>query len=297
MRYPATPERKPRRRWLRKTILTVMLVLVAALGVVFALLRSEPTHWKEHQAFLEQTSPDEMKRLAEGVEQELAILAESIDLGRSVFPDSRRSPASRQGDAKDSPNSTQINATPSEGKPLSEVRIDASRTLRLTEPQLKALVLERFDEWMSQRGYVKPDEVTEPMVGLKGGGFVLAFRLATPHFTQILSAQFDVAIQADGMALMKMDQFQAGRLPIPAHSIGEWIRSKAPGDQRLAKIGDWLGKLEDFEFKPVFELENRRRARVESFAVHGRTVELTVRVQDHRTYRQANEAFAVVPTN
>ena len=66
-------------------------------------------------------------------------------------------------------------------------------------------------------------------------------------------------------------------------------------------MGRWLSKLERLVFKPVMELEHRHRARVEACQVHEKGIGLRVRVQDHRTYRAANQtrikALATVATD
>ena len=72
----------------------------------------------------------------------------------------------------------------------------------------------------------------------------------------------DVTIGGDGLSLLELGTFTAGRLPIRAASIGRYLRNKAGNSETIARVGEWLGKLEAVKFKPVLELEHCRRARV-----------------------------------
>ena len=51
--------------------------------------------------------------------------------------------------------------------------------------------------------------------------------------------------------------------------------------------------LEKLTFKPVMKMAHRRRARIETYATTENGIELTVRIQDHKTYRSANQATAL----
>ena len=160
------------------------------------------------------------------------------------------------------------------------------------DDELRALVAARFDEWMESRGYVMPKGITDPTIAIDGNTLILAFEYRTPHFSQVISAKFDLEIEADGMALLTLEEFLAGSLPVPVHAIGRYLAEQVPGDDEgVAKVGEWLGKLEQLRFKPVLELKHRRRAQVTAYDVVDGGIELTVRIQDYRTYKGIGDSI------
>ncbi|GAB4108961.1 MAG: hypothetical protein Kow00105_17120 [Phycisphaeraceae bacterium] len=162
---------------------------------------------------------------------------------------------------------------------------------------MAAIVQVRLDEWMQERGYVKPEEIQNPMVTVDDGELIMAFKLDAGKLSAVISGKFDVNIMDNGMAEITLRRFLVGRLPVPAKTIGEYLREKSGGDYRAEQVGEWLAKLQRIEVKPVIELEHRRRARIIDYQILKSGLELTVRVQDHRTYKQMNEALSGVPVD
>lgn len=271
-----------RRRRIRRRVLFILLVVmpVAALGVAFYLLRREPAYWKQHEAFLAQTPPEKITAINDEVSARIEELASAIAGadGSSAAEAGGRATAGAGG-------------TGAAGKAkLDEVRMDETRKLFLNEEELRALVAARLDEWAESRGYVMPKEIKSPGVAIDDGRLVMAFKFESSQFSQVLSGLFDVAIMEDGMALLTMEQFVVGSLPVPVRMIGSYLSKNAPEESdRMAKIGRWLAKLERLEFKPVLEMEHRRRARVTDFMISDEGLALTLRVQDRLTYREQNE--------
>ena len=288
------PKKRSPLRFLFKAAFTVVAVLIVGSAVVFYLAQSEPTYWKEHQKMLRETTPEQFEQLAEEVNDQLDALAtlglEEID--QEIYAHSESRDAMTGIDADDSPTDEAI--TP-KVKP-EDVHINKEKTILLNNNQLAATVQTRMDQWMGERGYVKPDEINDPMIAVSGGNLVMAFELEAGGVSQVISGRFDLKIREDGIAELTMDSFQVGNLPVPADAIGEHLRNST-GDDRAVKAGEWLEKLQYMEFKPVIELENRRRARVQSYKLLEKGLELTVRVQDHKTYKAMNSALAGVPTN
>lgn len=254
-----TPKPRRRRRWVR-IVLLLLLIPVLALGVAIYLLRSEPEHWRRREAFRESTTPAEREAIVQDVRLRLDDLS-SIGI--------------------------------EDGRDPSEVRIDKVVQVVVSEPEINALIESQLQAWMDDRGYVMPNEVRDPMVAIEQPQLVMAFEVAVSGYSQILSAYFDVEMLDDGQAEMKLDAFEAGQLPVPSQQLGKWLRRQS-GSESLAQAGEWLSKLDSLQFKPVIELEHRRRARIEAFDVLSDGVELTVRVQDHRTYKDQNAAMAAV---
>ncbi|RMH13857.1 MAG: hypothetical protein D6698_13480, partial [Gammaproteobacteria bacterium] len=178
-----------------------------------------------------------------------------------------------------------------------DVPIDTTQTITLNNEEMVAIVQVRLDEWMQERGYIKPEEIQNPMVTVDDGELVMAFKLDAGKLSAVISGKFDVNILDNGMAEITLRRFLVGRLPVPAETIGEYLREKSGGDYRAEQVGEWLAKLQRIEIKPVIELEHRRRARIIDYQILKGGLELTVRVQDHKTYKQMNEALSGVPVD
>ncbi len=286
---------------IKRTLIIGVSVVLLIVGTTYFLAQSEPGYWKEHQRFITETSPTRMQALADEVE---AKIDELSNLGLEEAQDNRGEveswmqsltrPTERVADSGDDTEAGQ-NEEQDTIKP-EDVKINVEKTLTLTNEQLAAIVETRFDEWMSERGYERPKEVQDPMVVVRDGDLVMAFRLESGSFSAVISGKFFVEILDNGMAELTLRRFQVGQLPVPSDMLGEHLRKASGGDSRMQQIGEWLGKLQFIEVKPVLEIENRRRARVMDYKIVNDGLELTVRVQDYKTYKSMNEALADVPT-
>ncbi|MCC6680671.1 MAG: hypothetical protein IT445_07185 [Phycisphaeraceae bacterium] len=282
---PTQPVRKRKWKILRRALLIVLLLIVSVMGGVVFLLRSQTPQWKEHQRFLSTHSTAQIEQLAAGAEKTI----EQVISGDIEALLAQSSSASASPDAKPATAPGASNGDAGEEKPIDPtmIRIDEVRKLSLTRDELAALVTARYEQWLDSRGYVKPAELTEPMIQPEGAQLVAAFKFVTRGFSQVFTARFDLVFHDDGYATLKLDSLQAGRMPIPAAEVSDYLRKNA-GNSALA-AGEWLSKLEDLRFKPVLDdLPYRRRARVLGFNSEGEIVELTIRVQDFRTYAETN---------
>lgn len=295
-----TPARKQRTRGgLRKLItrvvvLTLLAVLLTA-GVVIYLAKSEPGYWKQHEKFLAETTPQEMEKLAGQVEDKLKMLANlGIDQNDPATQTLRE--LTGQGTGNQTTADGVVETTEFKIKP-EDVHINTEQTITLDNEQLAAVVQLRMDEWMLERGYVKPKEIEDPMMAVDDGNLVMAFKFKAGKFNAIISGKFDLTILENGMAVLTLKRFLVGKLPVPADSLGEHLRRQSGGDPRAEKVGEWLGKLQELEVKPVIELEHRRRARVMAYKTLKDGLEMTVRIQDHKTYKEMNDALAGVPVD
>ena len=320
-------KRPRRRRVVRRVLIGGCLVSGILLGAAVYLLRSEPDYWTRHRAFIRGHSSAEIEMLARSVQQRLDKLIRvagdrSPDVQNSMGGHSRGAVASggdpvEQGEVvrrgiyyKDTDRVTK--GTLVQSKVLTaassprllealhvqpqDIRVDVTRELFVSEPEMQALVAARLDDWMASRGYVMPPYIHDPMVTVDDDGLWLGFEVQTPYVSQVFSARFDVAFLSDGMATLKLEKVYAGNLPLPVDGIGWFLRRQAPGNGRVVSLARWLDKLNGLEFKPVVEIAHRRRARVQSIERVERGAQVRVRVQDHMTYKRTNEALAAVET-
>lgn len=278
------------KRWIRRSVLCVALAGLAAAGVTYYLLQRPPAVWQEARAILDESSPAQRAEAAEAVKQRLAALAGGVAeradgsaVGVGPGPE-RLSLDKRQGKGK------QADTLADEPVDLSKVPVDQTHEVLLSNEELVAMIEQMFDEWALQRGYVVPDEVGKPVVMARGGDLVFAFEVSSGSWSQVFSGGLDLSFTPDGMAQGKVQGLTAGSLPLSVQSIGGFVKDNLPASkQDLAdQLGDWLSELDGFEFKPVLELDNRRRARVLGMRISDDAVTLTMRVQDHATYKEHN---------
>ncbi len=287
------PVKKPSKRLklIKRAITLALLAVALAAGVVLYLVKSEPAYWKQHEKFLAETSPRQMEELAGQVQDKLRQLA---NLGLDENDPATRTLRELTGQgaqAADGDGET----TAYKIKP-EDIHINTEQTITLDNKQIAGFIQTRLDDWMQERGYVKPPEIAKPMIAVTGGELVMAFQLAAGGYDQIISGKFNLKTLDNGMAELSLKRFFVGNLPVPADSLGAFLKEHT-GDSRAAKAGRWLEKLQYLEFKPVIELEHRRRARVTDHKVLDNALELTVRIQDHKTYKEMNEALAGVPVD
>jgi hypothetical protein len=290
---------KPRKgrlfRVIKHTVLFSLAAVALIVGTAFFLAHSEPAHWKDHQQFLAETSPEQIEALAVQVDDKLKALA---NLG--LEPDLAESdPAAQTLRSLTHPGDTETGngEQAKQGTKPEDVHINTEKTITLNNEELAAVVQTRIDEWIQERGYSKPPELQDPMIAAKGGELVMAFRFQSGGFAAVISGKFMLNILDNGMAELSLKRFFVGQLPVPVDALGEHLRESSGGDERAEQVGEWLGKLQYLQIKPVLELEHRRRARVMDYKLLEEGLELQVRIQDHQTYKDMNEALAGVPTD
>ncbi|MEM6751065.1 MAG: hypothetical protein AAF612_11395 [Planctomycetota bacterium] len=271
-----------RRRWKTLALSAAGLSLVAGLSGVAA-LRASPSVWREHQAFLERTNP----------EQRAALVASAM---RKLDAAAERGMASRDAHAAAEAVESDGGVAGVAARALrpDERRLDLSTRVVLTNDELAALVSEKYEAFLRQRGFQKPADVHDPMLAVRDGDLVLAFEYSVNGFSTVFSGEFELVFLADGMAELRLRSLSAGNLPLPATGVADFLSSHHPGEARVKwdRVAGWIGKLRGLEFRPVLELEHRRRARVTGYEVLEEGVAVDLRLQDHATYKEMNLALA-----
>ncbi|MEO0475655.1 MAG: hypothetical protein AAF085_06760 [Planctomycetota bacterium] len=268
------------KKWIKRALIGSAAVLVLGAGLTVYLLQRPPVVWREAQVVLKQSSPQMREQITAGIKERLAKLVQTpsaeyrrLDLyGESVRTDI-------------------IDEQHPEAEKLSEVPLDEFAKLTLTNTELVAMVNEFFVQWTEQRGYIVPGGINDPSVIARNGKLYLAFMIDTPHWQQVFSGEVQLTFREDGMAEGRVENLYAGSMPVSLLSVGELLRMKLPASEHdtADRLGEWLDNLERFEFRPVLELEHRRRARIVAMGVGDDGVTLKMRVQDHRTYRAHND--------
>lgn len=286
----STPPRH-RARWIRRIVLGLMLAATLTFAGAFYLLRTPAASWQRYERFKATHTTEQIEELAEKLEVSLH------DLIEQDLPPELRSGAEKKAIAK-APRPDQLDGaageTPDETGEDGEnvdptmIRIDEVRVMKLTRDELTALVAARHEQWLDSRGYVKPNDISDLMIDLEDGRMVASFKYEGRQFSQVFSAKFRMNFEDDGTAIVRLESFSAGRLPVPTDQIGSYLREKG-GSSSAEATGEWLQKLDNFRFKPVLDdLPHRRRARILGYKINKEEIELTLRVQDHRTYQEMN---------
>lgn len=265
------------KRWVYRLVLGAAALAILGTGMTVYLLRRPPAVWHAAQDILTQTTPQERAEIADRVRDRLSSLVDGGD-STHVVPEH-----SGQTDSV-------LPGLDESGVAPSDQAVDETHELKLTNEELVAVVEGMFADWTAQRGFEVPTQIDQPVVLADSGRLAIAFAISTPSWQQVFSGFVDLTFMPDGMARGRVKELTAGSLPVSVVSLTETLRKQLPkSEAALAdQIGQWVAQLEDFEFRPVLELEHRRRARVVAMTVGDDAVTLTMRVQDHATYKTHN---------
>lgn len=271
-------------RWRRWVVLALLALFVVGAGL-FALTRRPPDVWRQYQHLVTQTTPEERQATIDAVMAKLEAKLQ-LDIEGSGIGLSPRRP----GQAADvNPDSPFADLTPQQ---IAAIPFDKTTTITLANEELSAFTVQWFDTWVKQRGMNPPGELNPPIIVAMDGKLRMGFKAQRDNWSQIFSGEIRLAFREDGRAEGSVHGFTIGSLPVPLHQAGQ-VLSEDLDESTAQKVGQWLRKLERFEFRPVLELEHRRRARVTDLVIgDDDTVTLTLRVQDHETYRQHNTQMA-----
>mgnify|MGYP001820023715 CR=1 FL=1 len=261
------------KRWIKRTLIVGSLALVLGAGLTVYLLHRPPAVWREAQALLDQTTATQRAELAEGVMQRLSTAADRLraDLDPVFGVGSKADPVSFS-------------------TLLASQSVDETFEVELSNQELLSVASEWTGKWFAQRGFEPPQQMSQPVVMIQGGELMIAFKLAVGSWEQVFSGRLTMRFEAHGMAYGSVTQLTAGSLPMSVATVGDWVAKQLPSSQAslAEKMGRWIAELEGFEFRPVLELEHRRRARVIAMQRNKESLVMTMRLQDHSTYKKHN---------
>jgi hypothetical protein len=161
---------------------------------------------------------------------------------------------------------------------LSRIDSDGVRTvIEVPYKQANAWLRHRFPQWARNQGHSLPPPLSSFMIARDAGKPVLAFAVTTPEIDQVFSMRFDVKISSRGVARVKLDDFKAGRLDIPAETLIEHLRAKLPAYD----IGDLARLVEGMRFDAVFSHPGHtgRNLRVVGFDANESALRFTVEAE------------------
>jgi len=104
----------------------------------------------------------------------------------------------------------------------------AVTTIRVSYSLANAWLRVKLPQWARNQGQAIPPPLNNFMIAENGSMPVIAFELKTPEVQQVISMRFSVSLRDDGLAAVKLDNFRAGQLSIPAESVLEYLGKKMP---------------------------------------------------------------------
>ena len=170
------------------------------------------------------------------------------------------------------------------------------KRIHMTIEEANVWITEKTDEWLKYRDYEMPSQISRPMIALDGGQLLLSFGLNVSGFSQVFTAGFDLKFLENGNALLQLRNVTAGRLPLPADGIGDYIRSKVPDNATARRAAGWLDKLDGVEFKPALKHGKQRKVCVVDYDVAEDGITLTVQVEKRPGYGQPKQLQTQVAT-
>jgi hypothetical protein len=263
----ACARRSRRRGWWRRGILLTLLALVGFTGTIVGLARSEPEHWTVHRAFLQSHSKAQIAAMSRGVEARLLVLFDAP-------PTPQRAEAIAVGSV-----STATEAEPAAAGLPGAAGGDDLRTVHFTIDEANAWLATNLDRWMTDRGYDKPAEITNPMIALQDGRLIAAFEYHRFNTSQIFSAGFAVQFLPNGKVSLSLEGVTAGRMPLPAQAIGRAIAPVGGDDAQTRRVARWIEKLQHVEFSPLLKLAPGKKVKVTDYQTTADGIDLTVRLE------------------
>ncbi len=253
-------------------ILAVMLVLAgSAMGYMAWRFNQDPEYWTQNQQFIESHTQEELAIIADNVQNRV------VSQMTSVFA-SGENPTSTSAieSATRAAGGAIVRST---GEGDQAVVIDQTpREITVTPDEANAWLATRFESVAAGQGFTFPEGVTNPMVTVKNGKLVSAFRVQRKGIDRPVSMLFDIKIASSGMATLKLSEIKGGEMALPLEQLASQLGDEAAGEQKrlLAKLEEvYAGKT----FDPVFKVDEKRNLRVKAINLSGANIKMTVQTE------------------
>jgi len=264
-RHHATPRNAGRISIIQLVLLCGMATLCTLAGVGYWLWSTEPEHWTEHQAFLQTHSEAEINDLAAKAEQRFAELSNFFESDALIQKAGNRTGINKAAGRAGLPSAAQADPN----RPI-------TRTLAFSTDEINAWLSRRAPQWLANRGTPMPSGVSQPMVAVDNRQMVAAFQYKSKEVEQVVSMYFNLAINSDGKAQLKLDRVQGGNLPLPVEQLSHRLASGNDASESVKKIA---AMFQGQQFDPVWDIDQSREARLLGFKPTSTGLEVTVRTQ------------------
>ena len=247
----AAVQPKPKRRWLHRTLLTIIWLMVVGGGTVAYLWWAKPADYKEFQAFLASRSEVEIEEMAVAVEDKFSAVFATRSLG-----------GPGEGDmlAADLTSSEQAAAL---AKAIEAGEIDPSvlfgpRQMSVTRDEANVWLSQKLPAWIESRGYPFPSQISDLMAATEGRYLVFRFNLETEEINQVVSMTMNARFKDDGKVLLTLRSIKGGQLPLPLSSLTGVLKKNA-GAGRMKEVVEQMANLFDGQtFDTRFKFDELR---------------------------------------
>ena len=239
------PAKKRRGCGCQTMLLVFVVILVGAALLVVWLWLSEPEYWKNWQALRQTIRAEDRAHTADLLRQQIRA---------KLVPED-----SKQGGT------------------------GGVRTIEATAGQLNSWLDTQLTGWLKENGRALPDQVSDVMVAIDGGKFVVAFRFKTSELGQIISLFFDVNIIGDPaqpQLQIQLSHIKAGQLPIPLQAVMNHLKKHETRPAKLALFETVLSAYQGQMFDPIMRVPENKNylVRLLDFQLRGDLIELKTRV-------------------
>ena len=210
-------------RWKKVLVLVIAFFCVTAISG-YALLRAEPSYWKQRRRFLQSHTPQQLMEMGESLERRLLAGLTGV------------STAANSVEALD-------------------VADQGPRVVRISVDEVNAWLDQRLKGWLGNQGHKLPKEVKEPMIAIEDDNLVIAFRYQTKGFDQIVSGFFGIRILEDGQAKVERRGISGGKLPLPAETITQQLSHSDKPSSQTAQAAKLLEAIDGKAFDPVVTVD------------------------------------------
>lgn len=290
-RYPQGSDPRTRRslkrKWKWAVAITAVLLAVAMIPLGgWYMLGQEPAHYSAYRKQMKQADPREIQRIAEGLEA--AVLGDLLATEVTDDLTGEQSGVTTSNVTLD-PTATAADAHRTQlikGMKVTDLGRDkqgrALREIELGPAQVNAWLVASFNDWLDYRDFDMPSEIRSPMMDVANGKTTLFFTFESESFSQMFQADFNLKLEEDGMATLHLNRMQAGRVPVPVDSLGSVV-SKAAGQVGTAqRASEWVGKIQNYRFKPTMKLPDGLKAQVLGYKTAGDKVILKLAIERYR---------------
>jgi len=284
---PATnadaPRLRRKRRLVLKAFAIVCLLAAGVVGYVAWQVRSVPAHYREHLAMIESMPLPERRRVARealgkfdavvelasgGRFATAATLDQNVDLGKQLDTGEGATTKARQRRGSHANSHDR------------GIDTETVYTVEMSPQELNVLLNEQLKNFLSRAGQKLPGGINAPMIAHDGANrFIVTFTVTAEGVSQVVSAYFQLTFAQNGEATIKVNRFDAGKMPVPAGRIGEALADRA-SEEQVQQVGQFLAELENYRFNPVLTASGGHKLQVLGFRIVDAGFAFDVRVLD-----------------
>lgn len=275
---------------LQAVVLSVFLLLCAAVVAAVILWSKPPQYWQKQQHARMNQPAEQFRKKAESVSRKFQGVWSAASPDDPASPGitaghvAAGQPGTKTASGNASPSSQPQGKTPAQ--PLAKP-IASEHELHLTTDEINAWIEQELPAILKAYGVSLPPEIRMPMIAIDGDKLILAFRYESNQTTQVLSLIVKPSMPGSSdkrKLLLEIQGLRGGRLPLPSDSLLDTLSDMAgtktnPGMKPLADV--LSGKPIDpvISLRPSPDQPATGTVRLLDFKLTGEGIDLKLRVQ------------------